>query len=104
MSRSRATASQLVYKQPAETLYVEVDFVNWIDTGVTLSNPVVTDIIDGGGASDLDISGETIVGDDAVGFYVADGTDATRYRLEVQVDTSDSQVLALDVIIKVTDS
>lgn len=94
------TAPQLLTKQPGETKKFSMDFTNWIDTTVTLSDPVITSEMIGGSTSDLTISSTTVAGKLIV-FLIAGGTNAKHYNIQVTVTTSDGEVLQGDGMLRV---
>lgn len=99
---SNLSSSVIVKKQPGETIKATMDFSNWLDTGITLSNPVVVSASYGCDTSDLTITNITIVGQ-TVEILISGGTNGYRYRVEIQVNTSGGEVLEGDGILEVTD-
>lgn len=91
------TSKDILCKQSGETIVVSMDFSNWIDTAVTLSNPSTSVDISG-----LTITGETVSGQ-TIQMTIAGGTNGATYRIQVLVETSDSQILIGDGILKVRD-
>lgn len=96
------TASTVIKKQPSETLKVSMDFAAWLNTGVTLSSPIVTSSSYGCPTSDLVITSVFVVAQ-TVEMTISGGTDGNRYRVEVVVNTSEGEVLEGDGIMEVTD-
>ena len=99
---SNLSSSVIVKKQPGETIKTSMEFTNWLDTGVTISNPIVTHVSYGCETSDLTVTNITINGQ-FVDMLISGGTDRTRYRVQVQVNTSGGEVLQGDGILEVTD-
>lgn len=100
---SSPTAPQILIKQPNEKRQFSMDFTNLLNTGETISS--IRDIDSqtiGGAVSDLTISSSGINGS-TVTFWIENGSDKTRYRIEVQVNTSSSGILEGDGILKVSD-
>lgn len=95
------SSSVIVKKQPGETIKTSMQFGNWLDTGITISNPVVTSVAYGCDTSDLTITNVAVNGQD-VEMLISGGTDRTRYRVQVQVNTSGGEVLQGDGILEVT--
>lgn len=94
---SALTSKDILCKQPGETIVVSMDFSNWISSSVTISNPDISVDITG-----LTITGEAISGQ-TVQMTIAGGIDGATYRIQVLVETSDSQILIGDGILKVRD-
>jgi hypothetical protein len=99
---SKLSSSVVVKKQPGETIQVSMEFTNWLDTGITISNPIVTSTAYGCDTSDLSITSVAVNGQ-FVDMLISGGTDRTRYRVQVQVNTSGGEVLQGDGILEVTD-
>lgn len=90
------TSHTVIDKQPGETLNVSMDFSNYVSgSDITLSSPVLTSSPSGLTCGSPAVSGQSIT------FTVSGGTDGQNYRLQVTVDTSDSEVLIGDGILKV---
>lgn len=99
---SKLSSSVIVKKQPGETIKTSMDFSNWIDTGVTISSPIVTHVSYGCETGDLTITG-VVVNGQTVEMLISGGTNGYRYRVQVQVNTSGGEVLQGDGILEVTD-
>lgn len=89
------TSKTIIHKQPSETLNVSMDFSNWLSSGVTLSSPSVSE-----STGDITITNTTVSGQ-TVAFTIAGGTHGKTYRIEVAVDTSESESLLGDGLLKV---
>ena len=50
------SSSVIVFKQPLEKIKTTMDFSTWLDTGITISNPVVTSLFYGCDTTDLIIA------------------------------------------------
>jgi hypothetical protein len=98
------TASQTLCKQPSEKRKFEMQFTNLLTTGETVTGvfEVRSELI-GGGPTDLTITGETVESSNKVTMWIAGGTHAQRYRVEVVVGTSGGAILEGDGILKVSD-
>ena len=90
------TSKDVIYKQPSETLNVAMDFTEWLKNGETLSSPSASIDPSGVTISNVSISGNKVA------FTLTGGTAGT-YRVEVQVTTSESEILTGDGILKVRD-
>lgn len=90
-------APQVICKQSGEKLYVGMDFANWLDSGVTISDPVFTY-----DDSELTITEASVVGS-IIKFFVDGGTDGKTYKIQVEVDTSAGEILQADGTLKVRD-
>jgi len=93
------TAKQVPVKQPGETLNLEMDFTELLNSGETISLPSVTTSPTGLTVTNVAIDSTA----KRVGMTVSGGTDGTTYRFEVTVNTNLSQVLEGDGILKVRD-
>jgi hypothetical protein len=101
MDDGEFTAPQLLKKQPGETRKLYMDFTNWLSsTSITISSPTVTSETVGGEDSDLTISGVAVSGKKVL-FFVSGGTHAKNYSITVTVNTSDSEILQGDGMLRV---
>ncbi len=91
------TSSELVIKFPAEVRNVSMDFTKALESGVTISSPVITVT-----PSDVTSSAGS-VSDGIVVFTLSGGTAGHNYTVTVQVTTSDSQTLIGSGPLKVRD-
>lgn len=85
-------------KQPNEKRKFEVSYVNWLETGDTISSAgVVSD------DAAVTVSGVVIdpVTSDKISFFVEGGVDGTDYKLTVTATTADTRVKEDEVIFKV---
>lgn len=89
------TSKDIIYKQPGEKIAVSMNFANWIGTSITLSDPVVTIDETGLTIEDVQVSGQTVV------MNISSGNNGATYRVQVEVDTSDGQILQGDGVLKV---
>lgn len=96
------TAPEVLVKQPSEVRQYTMDFANLLATGESISSPVITDTLRGGGVSDLTVYNESVSGSNVV-FWVSGGTDNNTYRIEIVVTTSNSQTLEGDGLLSVRD-
>ena len=108
---ANVTAPQTLCKQPSEKIKFEMHFTQLLDIagGEKITNvPTVTHEMIGGGTSDLivtNIAIESTTGTqlDMVTCWIAGGTHARRYRVEVYCETTGGQILEGDGILKVSD-
>jgi len=97
------SAPQLLVKAPAERRYYSMDFSALMDSDETIiSINSITSEKRGGDISNLLIDGTGINGQ-TVEMYISSGTDYSTYRVEVQITTSDSNILQGDGLLKVSD-
>jgi hypothetical protein len=90
------TSKTIVEKQPGETLNLSMDFSDYVSSSsITLSSPSAAV-----SPSDLTISSPS-VSSQTVTFTVSGGTSGQTYRIEITVNTSDSEVLIGEGILKV---
>lgn len=96
-------------KQPNDKLLYNIDYSNWLPTGVTITNSVVTliEVINAAssdvGEPTLTISTPTIVGDDVVEYFASSGTDGKKYKVTFQTTMSDTQILESEIEFRVSD-
>ncbi len=89
-------------KQAGETRTYSMDFSNLMASDETISTvSTPTSELRGGGASDLTISGETISGQTIV-MVISGGIKANTYRVEIIIETSGSQVLNGDGLLRIS--
>ena len=88
-------------KQPSEIIPISMDFANLLDTGETITTLDVT-ITD---SEDTDLTSTLLVGSAIVGSIakvtVQSGTDGERYKITIQIVTSNSALYEEDVFMKV---
>ena len=104
---ARSTSKPTLTKQPAEKRKYAIDFVNLLTNavgdvldGISSIKQITSEQI-GGGATDLSITSSGISGTQ-VQFWIESGTQGNRYRIEAQVNTSGTAILAGDGILKVS--
>lgn len=100
---SNITANQRLCKQPVEKRKFSMDFTALLGSSelITGITSVTSEEINGG-ASDLTITGQTVVGS-KVEMYIEGGTSGITYRVEVTITTNGSQILQGDGILYVSD-
>jgi hypothetical protein len=86
----------VIKKQPDEKIKVAMEFGNWITSSETLSDPIVTYSPSG----DLTVANISISGSQ-VQFFISGGVNGKNYRFQVEVDTSSSEILQGDGLLKV---
>lgn len=91
------TSATQVNKQPNEKLNLGFQFSNWLSTGETLSGPAVSGSPDGLHIHNVAVNGTQVT------FICESGSAGVNYRLNCEVDTSDSEHLQGDGILKVRD-
>lgn len=100
------TSSTILTKQPGEKRQYSIGFSPLMVTGETIEAddpaPAVISEYIGGGTSDLIITTVQISGQ-TVTFWIEDGTDKNRYRIEATITTSAGQILEGDAILKISD-
>lgn len=96
-------------KQPSDNLKYNIDYSEWLPTGVTLSNAVVAAVTVLNPASSdvgeptLSISAPVLAGADKVQYFASSGTAGKIYKVTFQATMSDSQILESEVEFKVND-
>jgi hypothetical protein len=96
-------------KQPAEIKKYQIDYSEWLATGVsvtsvvtavTVLNPADSDV----GEPTLTIGTTNITGGYLYDYYVSSGTDGKRYKVTFQASTDDSQTVESEIEFKVSDT
>lgn len=96
-------------KQPAEIKKYQIDYSEWLATGVTVTsvvtavtllNPASEDV----GEPTLTIGTTQIIGGTVYEYYVSLGTDGKRYKVTFQASTDDSQTVESEIEFKVSDT
>lgn len=95
------SSSVIIYKQPSEVIKVSMDFSQWVENDIELSNPVVSSLFYGCDTTDLVFSNVTVAGQ-TVEMFVSGGTDGNRYRVEITVTTNIGETLVGDGSLEVT--
>ena len=97
------SAPQFLVKAPAERRYYSMDFSALMSSTETITEiNTITSEKRSGGISDLLIDGTGINGQ-TVEMYIGGGSNFLTYRVEVQITTSDSNILQGDGLLKVSD-
>lgn len=100
---ANVTAPTHLCKQPGETRSYTMDFSNLMVDGETIDSfETPTSELRGGGGSDLVIT-DTAINGQTITMTIAGGTDRFVYRIEITIDTSASQTLQGDGVLKATD-
>jgi hypothetical protein len=98
----QSLAPENLCKQAAEKRQYAMNFANLMATAETISSiSSVTSELRGEGTTDLTISSTAISGQTVV-MWIAGGTKAHAYRIEVIITTSGGQILEGDGILKVS--
>jgi len=99
------TSSNYLVKAPVERRYYSMDFSALLSTSEIISSITsITSEKRGVGTSDLLIDGTGISSDGkSIEMFIGSGTDFQTYRIEVQIMTSDSNILQGDGLLKVSD-
>lgn len=96
-------------KQPAEIKKYQIDYSEWLATGVTvdsvitavtLLNPADDDV----GEPTMTIGTTQIITGTVFEYYVSAGTDGKRYKVTFQASTSDTQTVESEIEFKVRDT
>lgn len=90
------TSLNPILKQPSEKLSVGINFTNMIQTGETISNPVMVITPSGELATTVISSTGNIVY-----FWAESGIHGTDYRIDTVVDSDSGETLETDVILRV---
>jgi len=90
------TPLNTIFKQPSEKLSLGVNFANMVQTGETISSPVMTSEPSGELTTTIISSTGNIVY-----FWAEDGVHGTDYRIEIVADTSGGEILEADVVLRV---
>ena len=96
-------------KQPADNFKYHIDYSEWLPTGITVNNAIVTAVeVLNPASSDvgeptLSISAPVIVGSDKIQYFASSGTDGKRYKVTFQATMSDSQIIESEIEFKVND-
>lgn len=91
------TSKNQIGKQSGETIFVSMDFSNWLSSSNTISSPASTVTPSGLTVSDLTVVGQTVT------MTLSNGTNGVSYRVQIQVDVDNGQVFIGDGICKVRD-
>ena len=89
----------ILIKQPSETVVLYIEFEDQLATGDSLAS--IVSVTESTGA--ITITGETISGTQVYATY-SGGVDGTTYTIEAIVNTTDSEILEVDVYLLTTDS
>jgi len=96
-------------KQPAEIKKYQIDYSEWLATGatvstvstaVTLLNPAAGDV----GEPTLTVGTTQIIGSGTIfEYFLSSGTDAKKYKVTFQADTSDFQKVESEIEFRLED-
>lgn len=91
-----------LYKAPAETFDVSVDFSAWLTTGDTITSGTVTCYRDTTDNTTAMIAGATDDNDDEITFQVKAGTAGYQYLITVTATTTETDVWVAELNLIVT--
>lgn len=95
-------------KQPADVKKYQIDYSEWLDTGVTVTSVATAVALLNSAPGDvgeptLSLDTTSILGGDLYQYYLSSGTDGKKYKVTFQASTSDSQVLESEIEFRVRD-